>query len=101
MYMYSQCHGLTHACKLQLNFSCMLQNHTRAIGCARGAWAPCVPFQDNLECNSGLNFKADCTRNSETHRALSVIDYVALDRFSDFKPSMQSVFKLCRTGRTV
>lgn len=59
----------------------MPQNRTRAIGCARGAWAPCIPFQDNLEINSGLNFNAD----SETHHALSVIDCVALDRFSNFK----------------
>ncbi len=81
LHVYSPCHGFTGVCTLHLNFACMPQNRTRAIGCAPGAWAPCIPFQDNLESNSGLNFNAD----SETHYALSVIDYVALDRFSNFK----------------
>lgn len=78
----------------------MLENYTRAIGCAFGAWVPCDPFQDNLESNSDLNFNADCTHNSETHHTLSVIDYVALDRFSGFKHAMCS-FKLSQTGRTL
>ncbi len=66
---------------------CMLQyiwtlhaSHRTACNRMR-SWAPCIPFQDNLESNSGLNFNAD----SETHHALSVIDYVALDSFSNFK----------------
>lgn len=61
---------------------------------------PCDQFQDNLESNSGLNFDADCTHNSETYHTLSEIDYVALDRFSDFKHATYS-FKLSQTGRTV
>lgn len=39
-------------------------------------------------------------RTTLRHRALSVIDYVAFDRFTDFKHATCS-FKLCRTGRTV
>jgi len=55
---------------LHFKFACMLENCTRATGCAFGALAPCNPFLDNLESNSGLNFNADCTDNSETSRAL-------------------------------
>lgn len=88
--MYSQSHGLTHVCTLHLNFACMVRNHTRAIGRTRSAWAPCIPFQDNLESNSGLNFNVDCTHNFETHNH-SVIDYVALDRFSDFRHAKRAL----------
>lgn len=59
--MYNQPMSRLDSC-MHITFElCMHASESHA--CARGAWAPCIPFQDNLESNSGLNFNAD----SETH----------------------------------